>query len=213
MSKKQDDFYFQNFIECAGYSCQAAHLLKEILSDFRPEDTRLRLDELHKIEHEADMKKHELSDRLTKAFITPIEREDIAALSEQIDDLTDKIEEVFIRIYINNVKAIRPEALKMLELVIQCCEEVCGLMREFANFRRSKELKDRIIQINSLEEEADRLSGKMRRCLRACRRRGGERGHEKFIKVPERTDRILYPGGMKNLLTCRIFSCITVLSE
>lgn len=141
MSKKQDDFYFQNFIECAGYSCQAAHLLKEILSDFRPEDTRLRLDELHKIEHEADVKKHELSDRLTKAFITPIEREDIAALSEQIDDLTDKIEEVFIRIYINNVKAIRPEALKMLELVIQCCEEVCGLMREFANFRRSKELK------------------------------------------------------------------------
>ena len=108
----------------------------------------MRLDELHKIEHEADMKKHELSDRLTKAFITPIEREDIAALSEQIDDLTDKIEEVFIRIYINNVKAIRPEALKMLELVIQCCEEVC---------RRSKELKDRIIQINSLEEEADRL--------------------------------------------------------
>ena len=145
MSKKQDDFYFQNFIECAGYSCQAAHLLKEILSNFKPEDTRLRLDELHKIEHEADVKKHELSDRLTKAFITPIEREDIAALSEQIDDLTDKIEEVFIRIYINNVKAIRPEALKMLDL------------REFANFRRSKELKDRIIQINSLEEEADRL--------------------------------------------------------
>ena len=55
---------------------------KEILSDFKPEDTRMRLDELHKIEHEADMKKHELSDRLTKAFITPIEREDIAALSE-----------------------------------------------------------------------------------------------------------------------------------
>lgn len=157
MSKKQDDFYFQNFIECAGYSCQAAHLLKEILSDFKPEDTRTRLDELHKIEHEADVKKHELSDRLTKAFITPIEREDIAALSEQIDDLTDKIEEVFIRIYINNVSTIRPEALEMLDLVIQCCEEVCGLMREFANFRRSKELKERIIQINSLEEAADRL--------------------------------------------------------
>ena len=235
MSKKQDDFYFQNFIECAGYSCQAAHLLKEILSDFRPEDTKMRLDELHKIEHEADMKKHELSDRLTKAFITPIEREDIAALSEQIDDLTDKIEEVFIRIYINNVKAIRPEALKMLELVIQCCEEVCGLMREFANFRRSKELKDRIIQINSLEEEADRLYiasmhslhseekdvlaviawreiySYLETCLRACRRRGGERGHEKFIKVPERTDRILYPGGMKKPLDMQdlfLYNCI-----
>lgn len=45
----------------------------------------------------------------------------------------------------------------MLDIVIRCCEEICGLMREFANFRRSKELKDRIIRINSLEEEADRL--------------------------------------------------------
>lgn len=44
----------------------------------------------------------------------------------------------------------------MLELVIQCCEEVCGLMREFANFRRSKELKDRTSS-SIPEEEADRL--------------------------------------------------------
>ena len=157
MAKKQDDFYFQNFITCAEFSTQAAHLLKDILSDFRPEETKKRLDELHAIEHAADEKKHELNDKLVKAFITPIEREDIASLSQQIDNLTDKIEEVFIRIYINNVSKIRPEALEMLDIVIRCCEEICGLMREFANFRRSKELKDRIIRINSLEEEADRL--------------------------------------------------------
>ena len=157
MAKKQDDFYFQNFITGAEFSSQAAHLLKDILSDFRPEETKKRLDELHAIEHAADEKKHELNDKLVKAFITPIEREDIASLSQQIDNLTDKIEEVFIRIYINNVSKIRPEALEMLDIVIRCCEEICGLMREFANFRRSKELKDRIIRINSLEEEADRL--------------------------------------------------------
>lgn len=157
MAKKRDDFYFQNFITCAEFSSQAAHLLKDILSDFRPEETKKRLDELHAIEHAADEKKHELNDKLVKAFITPIEREDIASLSQQIDNLTDKIEEVFIRIYINNVSKIRPEALEMLDIVIRCCEEICGLMREFANFRRSKELKDRIIRINSLEEEADRL--------------------------------------------------------
>ena len=157
MAKKQDDFYFQNFITCAEFSSQAAHLLKDILSDFRPEETKKRLDELHAIEHDADKKKHEMMAVLVKAFITPIEREDIASLSQQIDNLTDKIEEVFIRIYINNVSKIRPEALEMLDIVIRCCEEICGLMRGFANFRRSKELKDRIIRINSLEEEADRL--------------------------------------------------------
>ena len=34
MSKKQDSFYFDHFLECARLSCQAAHLLKTFLTDF-----------------------------------------------------------------------------------------------------------------------------------------------------------------------------------
>ena len=157
MSKKQDDFYFQNFIECAGYSCQAAHLLKEILSDFKPEDTRMRLDELHKIEHEADMKKHELSDRLTKAFITPIEREDIILLSQNIDEVTDKIEDVMLRLYYNNIQSIRPDSLELVSIVVKSCDMVKLMLKEFASFRHSKSLRDHIIAINTLEEQADQV--------------------------------------------------------
>lgn len=138
MSKKQDSFYFDNFLECARLSCQAAHLLKTFLTDFEVKDMDRKLDEIHSIEHSADDKKHQLMDRLAKAFITPIEREDIAQLSHNIDEMTDKIEEVFIRIYMNNVQTIRPEAVAMLDLIIRCCEEVCSLLEEFPNFRRSK---------------------------------------------------------------------------
>ena len=28
MSKKQDDYYFDNFIKCAEYACKEAYLLK-----------------------------------------------------------------------------------------------------------------------------------------------------------------------------------------
>ena len=144
MSKKQDSFYFDNFLECARLSCQAAHLLKTFLTDFEVKDMDRKLDEIHSIEHSAD-------------DITPIEREDIAQLSHNIDEMTDKIEEVFIRIYMNNVQTIRPEAVAMLDLIIRCCEEVCSLLEEFPNFRRSKKLKEYIIRINTLEEEADQL--------------------------------------------------------
>ncbi|MGI6006146.1 MAG: DUF47 domain-containing protein [Ruminococcus sp.] len=157
MAKKQDSFYFDNFVECAKLSCQAAYLLKKFLTDFKAEDMSEKLSEIHKIEHEADEKKHQLTDKLAKAFITPIEREDISSLSHNIDEMTDKIEEVFIRVYMNNVQVIKPEAVDMLDVIIQCCEEVCGLLQEFSNFRRSKKIKDYIIRINTLEEEADQL--------------------------------------------------------
>ncbi|MBM6855071.1 DUF47 domain-containing protein [Mediterraneibacter glycyrrhizinilyticus] len=157
MASKQDAFYYDNFITCAGYSCRAAHLLKEILTDYKPEEIGDRLDEIHDIERQADEERHKLNDMLVKAFITPIEREDIAQLSHDIDEVTDKIEDVLIRIYINNVPKIRPEALKLLDTVIKCCDALHELMREFFDFRKSKKLSEKIIAINTLEEEADRL--------------------------------------------------------
>ena len=117
MSKKQDDYYFDNFIKCAEYACKEAYLLKEILTDFQPAEISKRMEEVHEIEREADTHRHEITDKLAKAFITPIEREDIIALSHHIDDVTDKIEEVLIRVYINNVQEMREEVFSMLNAV------------------------------------------------------------------------------------------------
>ena len=157
MSKKQDAFYYNNFISCAGYACKAVHLLKDILTNFNPDEISEKMDEIHNIEHQADDTKHEMTDKLAKAFITPIEREDIIELSHHIDDVTDKVEEVLIRVYINNVKTIPQEALKLLDIVCKCCEEIENLLKEFADFKHSRSLRDKIIAINTLEEDADAL--------------------------------------------------------
>lgn len=157
MSKKQDAYYFNNFVACAEESLRAAKMLKDVLENFKPKDLSGHLDEIHKIENSADMKKHEMLDKLAKEFIPPIEREDIVLLSQDIDDITDKVEDVLMRVYTNNVDSIEPDALKMTDVVIKCCEGVVGLLREFADFKHSKDLKNLIIQINDLEEKSDRL--------------------------------------------------------
>lgn len=157
MAKKQDSFYFDNFIACAEDSCRAAEMLKGTLEDFRTEGLQGRLDRLHEIEHSADMKKHDVLDRLAKEFLPPIEREDIVSLSQNIDNITDKVEDVMLRVYMNNVQEIEPGALKMTDVVIRCCQAVKEMLVEFKDFKRSKNLKNLIIRINDLEEESDKL--------------------------------------------------------
>ena len=157
MSKKQDSFYFDNFVACAEDACRASQMLKETLEDFRPDELKERLDRLHEIEHSADMKKHEMLDHLAKEFLPPIEREDIVSLSQNIDNITDKVEDVMLRVYMNNVQDIEPNALKMTDIVIRCCDGVRELLVEFKNFKRSKNLKQLVIRINDLEEEADKM--------------------------------------------------------
>ena len=157
MSKKADIYYFENFVQCVDCASRAAKMLEENLVHFDVAHLPERLDALHQIEHEADQKKHEMISVLMKAFITPIEREDIIVISQAIDEVTDRIEDVLMRIYINNVNSIRPDAVEFTKVVIRCCEALRKIMEEFPNFKRSKTLHDLIIQVNAMEEEGDRM--------------------------------------------------------
>ncbi len=157
MAKKQDAFYFESFVASVDCACQAAAILDDTLRNFHPQELPQRMETIHQVEHAADCKKHELMQVLAKAFITPIEREDIILLSQNIDDLVDKIEDVLIRLYCNNVQTIRPDALETSKLIVKGCAAVKTVMEEFADFKRSKNLRQHIIDVNDLEEEADKL--------------------------------------------------------
>lgn len=134
MAKKSDSFYFGNFYACADCAYQAAHLLERVMRDFDPLLIREKLDDMHKVEHAADEKKHEVLDALVKAFITPIEREDIILLSQNIDEVTDKIEDVMLRLYYNNIQSIRPDSLELVSIVVKSCDMVKLMLKEFASF-------------------------------------------------------------------------------
>src|SRR5699024_3055181 len=132
-AKLQDSYYFDTFAACADAACCAAHLLEAMTKHFHAVHITQALAETNKIEHSADTKTHEMQSVLLQAFTTPIDLEDIATLSGNIDDVIDKIEDVLQRIYCNNIQSIRPDALEMAQKMIQCCEEVKLLTQELAD--------------------------------------------------------------------------------
>ena len=157
MARKKDSFYFDSFVACAKLSSQAARLLAEVMRSYDPDTIGQRIDEMHAIEQAADEHKHEVLDALVTAFVTPIEREDIAALSDYLDTVVDRIEGVLLRLYFDNIRTIRPDALPLVEKIERSCDEMGTLLAELAQFKRSKTLREHVIAINSIEEEADSL--------------------------------------------------------
>jgi uncharacterized protein Yka (UPF0111/DUF47 family) len=79
------------------------------------------------------------------------------SLSSEIDDITDSIEDVLMRISMYNIKVIREDAIELAKLVVNCCEELRDIMAEFKNFKKSKEIHKHIVEINRLEEVGDSL--------------------------------------------------------
>lgn len=156
MSKKQNSYYFKTCTSCVECACCAANILNDTLKNFDKEHLKDRLDEIHEQENAADCIKHDMLAALAKEFITPIEREDIIQLSQNIDEVVDAIDDVLLRVYCNNVAGIRPDAINLSDLIVRSCSEVKSLMIEFPDFKKSKTLHQNIININTLEEEADK---------------------------------------------------------
>lgn len=156
MSRKNDSYYFDMFVKSAECACNASVLLDDILKNFSRDTLSDRMQELHEIEHTADSVKHDLMNSLLRAFITPIEREDIMKLAHNIDDVVDAIDDIAMRLYINNITHIRRDCLEISELVMSCCAKTKEMLAEFADFKKSKTIMGLIIEINHLEEEADK---------------------------------------------------------
>lgn len=157
MARKNSFDYFDGFIKLAEYSYDAAKLLDDILKNFDVDTLQEKMKIMHEIEHTADLEGHEITRRLAKEFIPPIEREDIIMLIHEIDDITDCIEDVLLHMYMYNVKEIRVDAIKFSNLILLSCKELIETFKEFKNFKKSKEIHNKIIKINRLEEEGDNL--------------------------------------------------------
>ncbi|MBR6599990.1 MAG: DUF47 family protein [Oscillospiraceae bacterium] len=154
---KGDKFYFENFAESTALSKKAADYFAECLENYDPSGIQTMLNTMHNIEHSADMKKHEMNEALAKAFVTPVDREDLDLLSHKLDDITDTLEEVLQKFYIFNIQKINSDAIAFARKIVKACELLCEIMNEFENFKKSKKIHALIVKINEVEEECDVL--------------------------------------------------------
>ena len=157
MAKKENNYYFESFIKGISYAAEAADMLKKVFESYDASMIQTKMVEMHAVEHSADMVKHDMMERLVKEFLPPIEREDIVELSHTIDEVTDCIEDVLQRMYMFNIIELRSDAAKFTEVIADCAEALKDMMSELHNFKKSTVLREKIIQINNLEEAGDRL--------------------------------------------------------
>ena len=154
---KRDSYYFDSFVAQCQFSCEIAKRTTELLENFKYEEVKDNLIELHGIEHAADQKQHEISAHLIKEFIVPLEREDIVMMAQEIDDLTDAIEDIMITCYEYDIREINDVVLKYMEMIQKSTESLLELLKRFENFKKDQQITEIIIEINKHEEEGDRI--------------------------------------------------------
>jgi uncharacterized protein Yka (UPF0111/DUF47 family) len=150
----RDRAYFELFEEAGRNATLAAELLERLLENF-PDSGELA-DEIRDCEHEGDRITHDIIDRLNHTFVTPIDREDILALSSALDDIVDYTEEVADYLGLYRIEAPMDQAISLAHVLSMSCQEIGKAIPLLRGFK--PEISEHTVEVNRLENEGDRIT-------------------------------------------------------
>src|SRR4051794_36781330 len=151
----QSSKFYDWFEQAAQINVQAAQELEYLCLHYG--DAGQAAERIHDLEHQGDDISHNIYDELNRVFVTPLDREDIIALTRSLDDVTDLIHASADAMAVYNVKNSTPTACGLAGTIVASTKSVAAALPKLRNRRTFREVTTAIIEINRLENEADEL--------------------------------------------------------
>jgi hypothetical protein len=109
------------------------------------------------IEHQADELTREITDKLNRTFVTPLDREDIFSLTQELDDIVDEIENVVKNISIYKIQE-REQFIVDFSLVFMVSADcIIKVIQSLNKQNYRPEIRDLIHKVHESEDEGDRI--------------------------------------------------------
>ena len=151
----KEEKFFELFEEGAHNVVKAAQRLKELVDIWK--NVEGRVSEITELEHAGDRITHQIMEQLHRTFVTPFDREDIALLAHSLDDVTDFIHAASDAMLIYKIDRPTQRAKDLADIIVQAAAEVERALPQLRRRAQLKQVLERCVEINRLENMADRI--------------------------------------------------------
>jgi predicted phosphate transport protein (TIGR00153 family) len=142
--------FFELFKESAENALAGARALKDMLDHYEnPQESWKKIKDF---EHEGDRTTHRTIRSLNQTFLTPIDAEDIHALTTALDNVMDAIEAAASRMVLFKIERPTSQAQELCEIIVTSTEQV---VKAVSHMPRLDDIDEYCIEINRLENAAD----------------------------------------------------------
>jgi predicted phosphate transport protein (TIGR00153 family) len=158
----RDEGFFPLFNEAAENVAECARRLRDLLDHFAvdaPAEADGRdLEKLVTLIGDCERRGDELTrtilSRLNSSFVTPFDREDIHALTEELDDVVDEMQAAADLLVLHRVEKPLPEVRDLADVLVKAAEASVALIAKLPNLR---DVQPELEAIDQLESDADRI--------------------------------------------------------
>jgi uncharacterized protein len=145
--------FFAFFDQQAENIVKMAQQLKDMIYVWQ--NVRERAHVLADMEQDGDAITHDINKLLQSSFLPPLDREDISALTNSLDDIADNIHEVADTLYLYKVDRPTDRAKELADIILKAVLEVQGGTSEVNSGVRQTQLLKRCETINQIENAGD----------------------------------------------------------
>jgi hypothetical protein len=136
---------------------KAGEIFAELRTAAGPADFARISDTLRQKEHEGDELAHILFEEVDKTFVTPIDREDLHALTSALDDVLDMLYDCAQQIVSYKLQKMTDPMRDLVRVAQEASGELAKCIPLLQDLSRVEELQVLIIRVNALENEGGRI--------------------------------------------------------
>lgn len=153
----QDQVFFNLFEKQAAQVSLAADLLVKLMENY--DDVKNKTHKVKQIEHKGDEITHEIYELLNRTFITPLEPEEISRLASALDDILDYIDGTVKQMYAYDIASTDDHMIELSKLIQLSVVEIEGAVAGIRDMKNPRDIEERCIEVNRLENLADDVLG------------------------------------------------------
>jgi len=145
--------FFDRFEEQVSHAVEAARFFTEVAAQDRVSEEMLR--RMTEIEHQGDNAAHTIIAQLNRTFITPFDREDIHALTMELDDITDMINNIVSRLRVYDITGVDKNFGQFAAVIDQSVRAVARAVKGLRHVKNARVVFDACVEVNRLENVGD----------------------------------------------------------
>lgn len=149
----REDRFYRLFEDAAANALQGAEQLLAMLNDFTDVEAKAKV--IKAVEHKGDELTHEIYDMLNRIFVTPLDREDVAAIASAVDDILDLVEAAADDFVLYGITEPTPISIELAQVIVSSSGQVLEAVSLLRNRRDRAAVRERLTEINRLENEGD----------------------------------------------------------
>lgn len=147
--------FYDYFEKASANLLEGARLLQALLES--TENLEEKVAQITEVEHNGDFIVHEVTSLLPRTLITPIDSEDILRLVSALDDALDAIQAAANRMQIYRITDVRKPARRLAALILESAQQLDLAIRGIREKKNYDHVREHIVQINTLENNGDRV--------------------------------------------------------